>query len=132
MVCSVVALVGQMAWRFVMSVERSDVRLLVDKYFWSWQDRDWNALRECLAADIHFDWGVETYTSPDEFIAAADAGIEWTDVRLLASVLAPDAAAIVYEGVNVTDRVRLRTAEYLTIEDGRIRTAIAVFAVLSG
>ena len=105
-------------------------RALVERYFHSWQVGDWSALRDCLADEIRFDWGITVYTDPDEFVAAANAGIEWRDVDLLALMAASDRAMILYEATNHTDDVRVRTAEHLTIDSGRITAAVVVFAVV--
>ncbi len=101
---------------------------LVTRYLRSWQEGDLSALRACLADEIRFDWGVETYTDPDDFVAAAASGIEWQDVTTLGAIYGPDHASIIYEGVNVTDGIRVRTAEYLVLEGGVIREAVVVFA----
>ena len=103
---------------------------LVTRYFRSWQEGDLSALRACLADEIWFDWGVVTYTDPDDFVAAVASGIAWQDVTMLGAVYGPSDAAIVYEGVNVTDGVRVRTAEYLVLDGGVIRDAVVVFVAL--
>ena len=102
----------------------------MEKYFRSWQDRDLVAMRACLADEILFDWGTVVYTDPDAFVAASESGIEWRDVTMRAAVYSHDAAAIVYEAVNVTDGLRVRTAEFLRCGGGRIREAIVVFTVI--
>ncbi len=114
---------------FGVGFEASTVNL-IKRYFRSWQVGDWSALRDCLADEIRFDWGITTYTDPDEFVEAASAGIEWRDVDLLGSIVLPDRAMILYEATNHTDGVRIRTAEYLTIDSGRITAAVVVFAVV--
>lgn len=101
---------------------------LVARYVRSWQKGDLSALRACLADEIRFDWGIETYTDPDDFVAACASGIEWRDVTMLGAIYGPNDAAIVYEGVNVTDEVRVRTAEYLVLDGDVIREAVVVFA----
>jgi ketosteroid isomerase-like protein len=100
---------------------------VVMRYFRSWQEGDAAALRECLADDLHLDWGGTVYTDPEVFVAAADAGISWADVELLASLFLPGTAVLVYEATNVDDDVRIRTAEYLTLEAERITTAIVAY-----
>ncbi|NIA25685.1 MAG: hypothetical protein GWP04_08965 [Gammaproteobacteria bacterium] len=101
---------------------------LVARYVRSWQEGDLPALRACLADEIRFDWGIETYTDPDVFVAASASGIEWRDVTMLGAIYGPNDAAIIYEGVNVTDGVRVRTAEYLVLDGDVIREAVVVFA----
>jgi hypothetical protein len=103
---------------------------LVTRYFRSWQEGDLSALRACLADEIRFDWGVVTYTDPDDFVAAAASGIAWQDVTMLGAVYGPSDAAILYEGVNVTDGIRVRSAEYLVLDGGVIRDAVVVFAAI--
>jgi len=101
---------------------------LVARYVRSWQEGDLPALRACLADEIRFDWGIETYTDPDVFVAACASGIEWRDTSMLGAVYGSNVAAIIYEGVNVTDGVRVRTAEYLVLGGDTIREAVVVFA----
>ncbi|NOY55672.1 MAG: hypothetical protein GXP34_06755 [Actinobacteria bacterium] len=101
---------------------------LIARYVRSWQEGDLSALRACLADEIRFDWGIETYTDPDVFVAASASGIEWRDVVMLAAMYGANDASIIYEGVNVTDGVRVRTAEYLVLEGGVIREAVVVFS----
>ena len=49
---------------------------------------------------------------------------------MLGAIYGPSDAAIVYEGVNVTDGIRVRTAEYLVLDGGLIRDAVVVFAAI--
>jgi hypothetical protein len=100
------------------------------RYFRAWQAGDAEALRGCLADAIDFDWGVASYADPDEFVAASVSGIEWRDVRVLGSLFSERHAAIVYEGVNATDGLRIRAAEILTIEGGVIAESVVVFSNL--
>ena len=68
---------GVERWAYTGTVsESSTVEKLVTRYFRSWQEGDLSGLRECLADKIRFDWGVATYTDPDDFVAAAASGIE--------------------------------------------------------
>lgn len=112
--------------------DSSAVEELVVRYFRSWQQGDLSALRTCLADEIRFDWGVATYTDPDDFVAAVASGITWRDVTMLGAVYGSSHAAIMYEGVNVTDGVLVRTAEYLALDGGVISDAVVVFAALPG
>ena len=100
------------------------------RYLRAWQDVDLETLRACLADEIRFDWGVETYTDPDEFVAASASGIKWRDITVLEGHFSNTHAAIVYEGVNQTDGVRIRTAEFLTIDGNVISEAVVVFSLL--
>lgn len=104
---------------------------LVDRYHRSWQRGDLAALRECLADEIDFDWGTAVYTDPDDFVAATASGIEWRDVTLLDAIYREETAAIVYEGVNVTDGLRLRTAEFLHCVEGKITASTVVYSVVA-
>jgi ketosteroid isomerase-like protein len=103
---------------------------LVMRYFRAWQHGDLESLRSCLADEIRFDWGAAVYTDPDEFVAASAQGIVWADVVMLGSVFTERHAAIVYEATNLTDGVRVRTAEYLTVSGNVISEAVVVFTTV--
>jgi hypothetical protein len=107
-----------------------DTEALVMRYLRAWQEGDGRALRACLADEIDFDWGIATYTDPDEFVAQSTRGITWSDVRVLAAQYSEGHAAVLYEGVNQTDGVRVRAAELLTVTGDVIRRATVVFTAL--
>jgi hypothetical protein len=93
---------------------------LIVRYWLSWQQGDWEAMRACLADAVKINDGHNTFTDADSFVAMAAAGPEWGDVDMVCAQFGTDEAAILYEGDNVSDGVRVRTAEFYRVVDDAI------------
>ncbi|MDN5204849.1 nuclear transport factor 2 family protein [Fulvivirgaceae bacterium BMA10] len=97
---------------------------LVLKYFYSWQKGDFEALRASLQDDVEFDMNGNKITGADPFVEMCKNGIKWVKVDLLDSIFHHDKAALIYDGITEKGG-NVRVAEVITIENDKIRSAIA-------
>jgi hypothetical protein len=98
-------------------------RELVLKYFHSWRDPvDSRAFRSCLSDDVLFDNGQASVSGADELTRRVGATASpWKDVVLLASTFEDSQAALFYEGTERGSGKRVRVAEHVAVENGRIK-----------
>lgn len=98
-------------------------RELVLKYFHSWREPvDSQAFRSCLSDDVVFDNGQASVSGADELTRrVGSTASAWKDVVLLASTFEESQAALFYEGTDRGSGKRVRVAEHVAVENGRIK-----------
>eukprot|EP00803_Ostreobium_quekettii_P002080 evm.model.scf_1192EXC.4 EVM.evm.TU.scf_1192EXC.4 scf_1192EXC:26918-27523(+) len=104
-------------------------RELVLKYFHSWQrPADFDEMAACFSDDAEIDLGAATLRGGAAFRRAVGGGESpWLAISLLDTVFSDGEAALVYEGVEEASGVKLRVAELLTVEGGKIVRMRATF-----
>ena len=105
----------------------NETKELVLKYFQSWQQpSDFDEMRSYLADDLKFDGGIFAAKSADQLIAIVkQTESPWKDVHMLGSLFSEDKATIFYEGTDIKSSKKIRVAELLTIQNGKISQVIA-------
>lgn len=93
-------------------------------YWKSWQDQDWDAMRAALAEDLVF--GGQSMTR-EQFIQFCQQGHPWRDVELLDSMFTAEGGALLYEGTDTGSETRVRVAEIVRVQGGRVCRANACF-----
>ncbi len=93
-------------------------------YWQSWQDKDWTALRNSLGDT--FDMGGNAMPA-DAFVEFCRKGNPWKDVTLIDSMFTAEGGALIYEGTNTADGSRVRVAEIVRVQDGKVHSANACF-----
>lgn len=108
-------------------------RGLVLKYFHSWQrPPDYNKLRACLADNLEFDGGMFKGKGGDAFREMIEqTESPWENVTLLDSVFTDEKAALIYEGVDTTTKIKTRVAEVVTVQGDKITRIYAVITPLN-
>lgn len=101
-----------------------DTKSLILKYWNSWQKKDWQAMRECLAETIVF--GGNPMPS-EQLVVMSENGTPWKNVTMIDSQFSANKGSILYEGTNTLTGKVIRVAEFITIENGKIVTANACF-----
>ncbi len=93
-------------------------------YWKSWQDADWDSLRAYLADEVIFG----NHVMPAEaFVDICKAGNPWRNVQLLAASFDDKGGAILYEGEDTITGKVIRVGEFITLENGKVKTSIAAF-----
>lgn len=108
----------------------ADVKTLVLNYFTSWQIRDWELMERCLAPDFRFNSGTHQFDGAAAFLDMCRQGPDWESVDLLESVFTETHGVILYEGVSLLNRAKVRVSEIICCGDGAVQSVEVVFAVL--
>ena len=104
-----------------------ETRAVVEAYFESWSSLCWDRMRECLADRIEFNG---TEHDADAFTKGCANGVAWKEVTLIETVICGDKAALLYDGVDTASGTKMRVGEFLTLDDGKIRSIRAAIMVL--
>jgi hypothetical protein len=92
---------------------------LVMCYFQTWQNQEWERMRDCLSVNFKADGGQIQFHHRDQFIEFCKHGPSWKQVTLLDSLFQKTKAALLYEGTTAKGE-RIRVAEFLEINQGSI------------
>ncbi len=101
-----------------------DTEELVQTYWRSWQNKDWEGMRKTLAPDFQ----AGALKGPDALVEISKKGNPWRDVTMLDAVYGEEHATIVYRAVDTVTLANVQVAELLRIENGKIRTATGTFS----
>ena len=93
-------------------------------YWKSWQIKDWDLLEGSLADNL--DFGGQPMPR-DAFLQMCKQGSPWKDVDLIDSLFTDDAGALIYEGTDTKSGERVRVAEIVRVEGGKVVGANACF-----
>ena len=105
-----------------------DTRQVVTSYHDAWTGGDMKAARVYLADDLDFKGSIETFRRADDFIAAL-AGFKkmLRGVSLIQSFFYESAAALLYDCDTLGPAGVIRTAEFFTVKDGKIKSIRLIF-----
>ena len=109
-----------------MSVEQC--RELVLRFWLARQEGDWDGVRGCLSDRIQFEGAYAHVHHPDHLIELYARGDALKDVSLIDSVFSEGRAAILYSATAVDHKVRMRVAEFIELNHGKISTIRTVTA----
>lgn len=99
-------------------------RDVILRYWKSWQTQDWDTMRNSLADEVIF--GGQT-VSAEQIVAMSKQGNPWRNVTMVSSLFTEDEGAIIYDGVDITNEQKHRFAEFIKVEDGKVKSTVACF-----
>ncbi len=105
-----------------------NTRQLIETYHQAWTSGDIAKARGCLADDLDFQGSIQTFRKADDFAAAlAQFQSMLRGVTLLESQFSESGAALLYDCDTVSPAGVIRTAEFFTVQDGKITKIKLVF-----
>jgi ketosteroid isomerase-like protein len=105
-----------------------DTRQLIETYHQAWTAGDIAKARACLADDLDFQGSIQTFQKADDFTAAlAQFQTMLRGVTLLQSYFSESGAALLYDCHTASPAGVIRTAEFFTVQDGKITQIRLVF-----
>lgn len=105
-----------------------DTKQIVTNYHNAWTAGNIAAARGWLADDLRFRGSIDTFDSADEFVAALTMFQKMLrGVNLIQSYFSESGAALLYDCETMGPAGTLRTAEFFTVGQGKIRSITLVF-----
>ncbi len=105
-----------------------DTKQIVTSYHNAWTSGDMEAARVYLADDLDFQGSIDTFCRADDFIAALTMFQKMIQkITLIQSFFSENGAALLYDCNTMSPAGLIRTAEFFTIKDGRIKSIRLVF-----
>jgi ketosteroid isomerase-like protein len=103
-------------------------RQLIETYHDAWTSGDFTTARACLADDLDFKGSIDSFDNADDFVAALTRFEGMLHrVTLLQGLFEQDRAALLYDCDTAGPAGVIRTAEFLTIRNGKISEIRLVF-----
>ncbi|MBM4315232.1 MAG: nuclear transport factor 2 family protein [Deltaproteobacteria bacterium] len=97
-------------------------------YHNAWTGGDLEAARGCLAADLDFQGSINTFRRADDFVTALALFQKMLrGVNLIQSLFSESGAALLYDCDTMSPAGVIRTAEFFTVAEGKIRSIRLVF-----
>ena len=105
-----------------------DTRQLIETYHKAWTSGDFITARRCLADNLDFKGSIDTFQNADDFVNALKGfkGV-LRDTTLLKSYFDHSGGAILYDCNTATPAGVIRTAEFFSVENGKITEIRLVF-----
>ena len=105
-----------------------DTKQVVSNYHNAWTSGDMKAARVCLADDLDFQGSIDTFCRADDFIAALTMFQKMIQkITLIQSFFSEIAAALLYDCDTMSPAGVIRTSEFFTVTDGKIKSIRLVF-----
>ena len=105
-----------------------DTKQVVTNYHNAWTSGNMEAARVYLADDLDFKGSIDTFRRADDFIAALTMFQKMIQkINLIQSFFSEDSAALLYDCDTMSPAGVIRTAEFFTITDGKIKSIRLVF-----
>ena len=105
-----------------------DTEHVVIKYHNAWTSGDMQAARLYLTDDLDFQGSIDTFRKADDFIVALTMFQKMLrGVNLIQSFFSERGAALLYDCDTMSPAGVLRTAEFFTVTDGKIKSIRLVF-----
>jgi hypothetical protein len=105
-----------------------DTKQVVTNYYNAWTGGDMKKARAFLADDLDFQGSIETYSRADDFIASLAMFQKMLQkVNLIQSFFSESGAALLYDCDTMSPAGVIRTAEFFTVTDGKIKSIRLVF-----
>ena len=105
-----------------------DTRQLIETYHQAWTSGDIAQARGCLADDLDFQGSIQSFRKADEFAPAlAQFQSMLRGVTLLQSFFSESGGALLYDCDTASPAGVIRTAEFFTVQDGKITQIKLVF-----
>ena len=105
-----------------------DTKHVVTNYHNAWTSGNMEAARVYLADDLDFQVSIDTFHRADYFIAALTMFQNMIrKINLIQSFFSESCAALLYDCDTMSPAGVLRTAEFFTVADGKIKSIRLVF-----
>lgn len=105
-----------------------DAKQVVTNYHKAWTSGDMGTARGYLVDDLDFQGSIDTFRRADDFIAGLTMfQMMLRGVTLLQSFFSESGAALLYDCDTLSPAGVIRTAEFFTVTDGKIRSIRLVF-----
>jgi hypothetical protein len=105
-----------------------DTKQIITNYHNAWTSGDMEAARIYLADDLDFQGSIDTFRRADDFIAALTMFQKMIrKINLIQSLFSERDAALLYDCDTISPAGVIRTAEFFTIKDGKIKSIRLVF-----
>jgi hypothetical protein len=105
-----------------------DMKQIITNYHNAWTSGDMEAARIYLADDLDFQGSIDTFRRADDFIAALTMFQKMIrKINLIQSLFSERDAALLYDCDTISPAGVIRTAEFFTIKDGKIKSIRLVF-----
>jgi hypothetical protein len=105
-----------------------DTKLIVTNYHNAWTGGNVQSARAFLADDLDFQGSIDTFRRADDFIAALTMFQKMLrGITLIQSFFSESGAALLYDCDTMSPAGVIRTAEFFTVTDGKIKSIRLVF-----
>jgi hypothetical protein len=105
-----------------------DTRQIIETYHKSWTSGDISGARRYLADDLDFTGSIDSFNKADDFASALTLFQSMVrSVTLLQSFFDPSGGALLYDCDTASPAGVLRTAEFFTVQNGKITQIRLVF-----
>ena len=105
-----------------------DTEQIVTKYHNAWTSGDMQAARLYLTDDLDFQGSIDTFRKADDFVVALTMFQKMLrGVNLIQSFFSESGAALLYDCDTMSPAGVLRTAEFFTVTDSKIKSIRLVF-----
>jgi hypothetical protein len=105
-----------------------ETKQVVTNYLNAWTGGDMQAARFYLADDLDFQGSIETCSRADDFIPSLIMFQKMLQgVNLIQSFFSENGAALLYDCDTMSPAGVIRTAEFFTVTDGKIKSIRLVF-----
>ena len=105
-----------------------DTEQVVRKYYQAWTNGDMRSARLYLSDDLDFQGSIDTFQRADAFIAALTGFQKMVRrVHLIQSLFSESGAALLYDCDTMSPAGMIRTAEFFTVAEGKIKSIRLVF-----
>jgi len=105
-----------------------DTEQIVTKYHNAWTSGDMQAARLYLTDDLDFQGSIDTFRKADDFVVALTMFQKMLrGVNLIQSFFSESSAALLYDCDTMSPAGVLRTAEFFTVTDSKIKSIRLVF-----
>jgi len=105
-----------------------DTKQIVTNYHNAWTSGDVEAARLYLADDLDFQGSIDTFHRADDFIVALMMFKKMLrGINLIQSFFSESEAALLYDCDTMSPAGVIRTAEFFTVKDGKIKSINLVF-----
>jgi hypothetical protein len=105
-----------------------DAKQVVTNYHHAWTSGDMKAAQGYLKDDLDFQGSIETFDRADDFIASLTMFQKMLQkVNLIQSFFSESGAALLYDCDTLSPAGMIRTAEFFTVANGKIKSIRLVF-----
>jgi len=105
-----------------------DTEQVITKYHNAWTSGDMQAARLCLTDDLDFQGSIDTFHKADDFVASLTIFQKMLRrVNLIQSFYSESGAALLYDCDTMSPAGLIRTAEFFTVADNKIKSIRLVF-----
>lgn len=105
-----------------------ETKQIVTNYHYAWTSGNVEAARPYLADDLDFQGSIDTFCRADDFIVALMMFQKMLrGINLIQSFFSESEAALLYDCDTISPAGVIRTAEFFTVKDGKIKSIKLVF-----